>query len=95
MKLIALSGSLRKASFNTRLANAIAKRAPDGVHVEVAICHGIPLYDGDLEESEGVPAAVTELRGRIRAADGLILVTPEYNAGLVGVTVSFPAGFVR
>lgn len=85
MKLIALSGSLRKASFNTRLANAIAKRAPDGVLVEVATCHGIPLYDGDLEESAGVPAAVTELRGRIRAADGLILVTPEYNAGMPGV----------
>ena len=85
MRVIALSGSLRKASFNTCLANAIAKRAPQGVDVEVATCHGIPLYDGDLEEAEGIPDAVTTLRNRIKAADGLILITPEYNAGMPGV----------
>jgi NAD(P)H-dependent FMN reductase len=85
MKLIALSGSLRKASFNTLLAHAMTKRAPEGVEVEVATCHGIPLYDGDLEDAEGVPAAVSELRERIKAADGLIVITPEYNAGMAGV----------
>ena len=85
MKLIAISGSLRKASFNTRLANAMARHAPDGVDIDVATCHGIPLYDGDLEAAEGIPAAVTELRDRIKAADGVILVTPEYNAGMPGV----------
>lgn len=85
MKLIAISGSLRKASFNTRLANAMARHVPDGVDVEVATCHGVPLYDGDLEAAEGIPAAVSELRGRIKAADGVILVTPEYNAGMPGV----------
>ena len=85
MKLIALSGSLRKASFNTQLANAIARLAPDGVEVDVATCHGIPLYDGDLEEAEGIPAAVTALRERIKATDGLILIMPEYNAGMAGV----------
>ena len=85
MRLIALSGSLRKASFNTRLANAMTRLAPDGVEVEVATCHGIPLYDGDLEEAEGIPDSVTALRERIKAGDGLILVTPEYNAGMAGV----------
>jgi len=85
MNILALSGSLRKASFNTRLANAMAGRAPDGVTVEVAGCHGIPLYDGDLEESDGIPEAVVALRDRIKACDGLILVTPEYNAGMPGV----------
>lgn len=85
MELIALSGSLRKASFNTRLANEMARLAPEGVEVTVATCHGIPLYDGDLEQAEGIPAAVTALRERIDAADGLILVTPEYNAGMPGV----------
>ena len=85
MKLIALSGSLRKASFNTRLAHAMAARAPDGVEIEVATCHGIPLYDGDLEKAEGVPPAVVDLRERIQAADGLVLITPEYNAGMPGV----------
>ena len=85
MKLIALSGSLRKDSFNTRLGHAMAAHAPEGVEVETATCHGIPLYDGDLEKAEGVPAAVVELQQRIRAADGLILITPEYNAGMPGV----------
>lgn len=85
MKLIAISGSLRKDSFNTRLAKLIAGNAPEGVFVDVATLHGIPLYDGDLEESEGIPEAVESLRSRIKAADGLILVTPEYNAAMPGV----------
>jgi len=85
MEILALSGSLRRASFNTRLAKAMAARAPDGVAVDVATCHGIPLYDGDLEQAEGVPPAVESLRERIRAADGWVLVTPEYNAGMPGV----------
>lgn len=85
MKLIALSGSLRKESFNTRLAHAMATRAPGGVEIEAATCHGIPLYDGDREKAEGVPTAVVDLRERIQAADGLVLITPEYNAGMPGV----------
>lgn len=85
MNLIAISGSLRKASFNTRLANLIAARAPDGVNVDVRTLHGIPLYDGDHEEAHGIPEAVESLRARIKAADGLIIVTPEYNASMPGV----------
>lgn len=85
MKLIIISGSLREGSFNTRLAQCLAREAPEGASAEVATLHGIPLYDGDLEASEGIPEAVESLRGRIKAADGLILVTPEYNAGMPGV----------
>jgi len=85
MKILALSGSLRKASFNTRLARALAVRAPDGMTVELATCHGIPLYDGDDEERDGVPDSVLALRDRIKAADALVLITPEYNAGMPGV----------
>jgi len=85
MKLIIISGSLRKNSFNTRLAHCIAGQVPAGASAEVATLHGIPLYDGDLEESEGIPEAVEALRSGIKAADGLILVTPEYNAGMPGV----------
>ena len=85
MKLIAISGSLRRASFNTRLISALADRAPDGVTVETATLHGIPLYDGDLEDAEGIPAAVEALRERIQAADGLVLSTPEYNGAMPGV----------
>jgi chromate reductase, NAD(P)H dehydrogenase (quinone) len=85
MKIIALSGSLRRDSYNTRLAGLLSEVAPEGVTVELATPRGIPLYDGDLEEREGIPEAVSVLRERIKAADGLILVTPEYNAGMPGV----------
>lgn len=84
-QIIALSGSLRKGSWNTRLARSIADRAPDGVNVEVVTPEGIPLYNGDLESTEGVPRMVEALKDRIAASDGLILVTPEYNQGVPGV----------
>lgn len=85
MKLIIVSGSLRKRSFNTRLARLMAEQSPEGVTAEVATLHGIPLYDGDVEEADGIPEAVELLRSRIKAADGLIPVTPEYNAAMPGV----------
>ena len=86
MKIIALTGSLRKDSLNTRLCQMMSEFSESGgLQVEVASLHGIPLYDGDLEEAEGIPAAVTALRERIKASDGLIIMTPEYNAGIPGV----------
>jgi chromate reductase, NAD(P)H dehydrogenase (quinone) len=85
MKIIALTGSLRRDSYNTRLGRLLVELAPDGVTVELATLHGIPLYDGDLEEREGIPGAVSSLRDQIKACAGLILVTPEYNAGMPGV----------
>lgn len=85
MNFIGISGSLRAASLNTRLLDLIARTAPEGVRLETVSLKGIPLYDGDLEEREGVPAAVVALRERIKASDGLIIATPEYNAGMPGV----------
>lgn len=85
VKILALSGSLRKGSFNTALARAAAELAGDGVEVEVATLHGVPLYDGDLESEEGIPEAVEALKQRFAGADGVILVTPEYNNGFPGV----------
>lgn len=84
-QLVALSGSLRRESFNTALANAFAELAPAGVSVEVFTPVGIPLYDADLEAAEGIPEAVAVLKERIVSADGVILVTPEYNQGVPGV----------
>lgn len=83
--IIVVSGSLRRASYNTALARAMAGQAPAGVTVEVATLHGIPLYDGDLEAADGIPEAVSALAARIAAADGLVLSTPEYNNGMPGV----------
>jgi NAD(P)H-dependent FMN reductase len=84
-RLLGLSGSLRAGSFNTALLRAARSRLPPGVTLEVATLHGIPLYDGDREASEGLPAAVVELKEKIVASDGVLLATPEYNSGIPGV----------
>lgn len=84
MKIIALSGALRRASYNTALLRAAAGLAPEGVSIELRTLHGIPLYDGDVE-AEGMPPAVTALREAIRAADALLIGTPEYNNSIPGV----------
>ena len=83
--VLGLSGSLRKASFNTALLRAAQAAMPAGATLELATLHGIPLYDGDLEAAEGSPPAVEALKARIRACDGLLLATPEYNNGIPGV----------
>jgi NAD(P)H-dependent FMN reductase len=83
--IIGISGSLRKGSFNTALLRAAIELAPAGCTIEIGSIHGLPLYDGDLEEAEGVPVEVTELQDRIAAADGLLLTTPEYNNSMPGV----------
>ena len=82
--LLGISGSLRKGSLNTALMQAAAALPADGYRMEIAGINGIPLYDGDLEDAEGIPAAVTALKEKIIAADGVILFTPEYNNGIPG-----------
>jgi len=84
-KILGISGSLRKASFNTGLMRAAAENVPDGVDFDTATLHGIPLYDGDIEKESGIPDAVTALKQKVMAADGVILFTPEYNNSIPGV----------
>lgn len=84
MTLLGISGSLRKGSLNTALLDAAAALPADGYRMETAGIYGIPLYDGDLEEAEGIPEAVAALKEKIIAADGVILFTPEYNNGIPG-----------
>ncbi|MCA0340359.1 MAG: NAD(P)H-dependent oxidoreductase [Proteobacteria bacterium] len=85
MKILGVSGSLRKASFNTALMQAAAALAPAGVAFETATIHGIPLYDADEERATGIPAAVAALKARWAEADGVLLFSPEYNNSLPGV----------
>ncbi|NVD39675.1 NAD(P)H-dependent oxidoreductase [Ensifer sp. HO-A22] len=85
VKILGISGSLRKASFNTGLMKAAAADVPEGVEFDTATLHGIPLYDGDIEVKNGIPEAVTALKQKIMAADGVILFTPEYNNSMPGV----------
>lgn len=84
-RLLGISGSLRQGSINTALLRAARSAAVPEVSLELATLHGIPLYDGDLEQREGLPAAVIELKERIVASDGVLLATPEYNNGIPGV----------
>ena len=83
--ILGLSGSLRKASFNTGLLNAATGLMPEGATLDARTLHGVPLYDGDLEASQGVPPAVAALKEALSACDGLLLVTPEYNNAIPGV----------
>ncbi|CAN7405805.1 NAD(P)H-dependent oxidoreductase [Pararhizobium sp. LjRoot255] len=83
-KLIGISGSLRKASFNKALLNAALPFAPQGVTFTTGTIEGIPLYNADVER-EGVPGPVQLLKDQIAAADGVILFTPEYNNSIPGV----------
>lgn len=84
-RLLGISGSLRQDSFNTALLRAARSAAGPELKIELATLHGIPLYDGDLEQHEGLPAAVTALKEQIVASDGVLLATPEYNNGIPGV----------
>ena len=84
-KILGISGSLRAGSFNTALLHAARALAPAGVELEIATLHGIPLYDGDLEQREGLPGAVLALKRKVMDSDGLLLATPEYNNGIPGV----------
>lgn len=84
-RLVGISGSLRKASYNTGLLRAAAEALPEGVTLEIASIAGIPLYDGDVEEIQGLPDAVVRLKAAIAGADGVLIATPEYNNGIPGV----------
>lgn len=84
MKVLAISGSLRKASLNTALLRATACLAPPGI--EVALYRGLgdlPLFNPDIEVPE--PGPVAALREQIVACDALIIASPEYAHGVTGV----------
>jgi len=83
--MVGISGSLRKHSFNAGLLRAAAEAVPEGCTLAIESIKGIPLYDGDVEAAEGIPAAVSELKERIASADGLLMVTPENNNSIPGV----------
>ncbi len=83
--ILGLSGSLRRASFNAGLLRSASENAPDGVEIQIGSIRDVPLYDADREAESGLPEAVQTLQDQLQAADGLLLVTPEYNNGIPGV----------
>jgi NAD(P)H-dependent FMN reductase len=84
-RIVGIAGSLRAGSFNAALLRAAAGLVPTGSELEIASIVGIPLYDADVERERGIPDPVAALKDRIAAADGLLLVTPEYNNSIPGV----------
>ena len=86
VKLVGISGSLRKGSFNSAVLRVAAELVPAGSELVIESIAGIPLYDADDEAASGIPAPVTRLKDAIAAADGLLLVSPEYNNSIPGVT---------
>ena len=83
--LVGISGSLRKGSFNSAVLRAAAELMPDESTLNIESIAGIPLYDADEEAASGIPKAAARLKDAIAAADGLLLVSPEYNNSVPGV----------
>jgi NAD(P)H-dependent FMN reductase len=67
------------------LLRAAVEAAPPGTSIDPESIREIPLYDGDIEDEQGVPPSVQRLKDRIAEADGLLVVTPEYNNSIPGV----------
>jgi len=84
LDVLALSGSLRKGSFNTALLRTAQEEAPAGMAIEIYDYSDIPLYNGDVEAA-AYPAAATRLKERIKKADAILLAVPEYNYSFSGV----------
>ncbi|WP_318371192.1 NADPH-dependent FMN reductase [Enterobacter sp.] len=85
LKVVTLLGSLRKGSFNAMVARTLPKIAPEGMEVTALPSIGdIPLYDADIQQEEGFPQSVEAIAAQIRAADGVVIVTPEYNYSVPG-----------
>lgn len=81
--ILGIAGSLRKESFNRLLLQAAGELAPEGARLETFELDGLPMFNQD-EEDKPHPR-VTELKERVRAADAILFVTPEYNYSIPGV----------
>jgi NAD(P)H-dependent FMN reductase len=84
VKLIGISGSLRRDSWNTQLLHTAQSLLPNEVALEIASIADVPLFNQDLEV-DGLPPPVKLLRDDVHAADGLVIATPEYNLSMPGV----------
>lgn len=83
IRILGIAGSLRKGSFNRGVLRAAAELVPEGAQIEVFELDGIPGFNQDDEASP--PDKVTELKEKIRKADAILFVTPEYNYSIPGV----------
>jgi chromate reductase len=85
LNVLVICGSLRKASYNAMVANTLPELVPAGMKLTRSPTLVMPLYNADVQTGEGFPAPATALADAIRASDGVIFVTPEYNYSIPGV----------
>jgi chromate reductase len=83
IKVLGFAGSLRKGSYNKALLRTALEELPEDIELEVFDLEGIPPYDQDLDND--MPARVTEFKRKIKAADAILIATPEYNYSMPGV----------
>ena len=84
VRILGIAGSLRRGSYNAATLRAAQELAPAGMTIERFDIAPIPLYNEDVRQ-QGFPPPVEDFRGRIKSADGLLIVTPEYNYSIPGV----------
>ncbi len=78
-------GSLRKESFNRKMAGALPELAPPSLQLEIVEIGGLPFYNQDFDDEKNPPAAWIEFRNRVRSFDGFLFVSPEYNRSVTAV----------
>src|SRR5208337_344646 len=84
-KIAVFVGSLRKESFNRRMAKVLKTLAPESLMLEIIEIGGLPLYDQDYDDGGKPPPAWITFRERVKSFDGFLFVTPEYNRSVPGV----------
>src|SRR3954471_13839891 len=87
VRLLGLGGSLREASYNRALLREAAELAPAAARLDLghlALVGSLPLFNQDIVDRDGPPSEVAQLKDALRAADGLLIATPEYNWGIPG-----------
>jgi chromate reductase len=84
LRILGFAGSLRAGSYNRALLRAAVELAPGDMAIEVFDLIEVPLYNGDVE-AQGDPEGVARFKQAMRDADGVLMVTPEYNHGVPGV----------
>jgi len=83
MKVVAIVGSVRKESYNMMLAKFVQKHYADKFDLEILSLNDIPMYNQDIEND--APQVVLDFKAKVKAADAVLWVTPEYNASIPGV----------
>jgi chromate reductase len=83
LKIVGISGSIRRESANTAILKALKERLAGRVQLDLVSLAEVPLYDEDLEQSP--PQEIIKLRNAVRSCDGMIIGSPEYNHGMSGV----------